>query len=152
MKIIIKTKDIKLDQALKDFIERKINDLEKFLKIFQSEKYFNGYYGKGKPRVEAWVEVGRTTSHHKKGPYFYAECQMHLPGRSLRATSDSPDLRLAICEVKDELQRQLKQYKEKMDAKTKRGQRVLKKGLKLHSDAKFGIEKIKGTRIREEGR
>ncbi len=151
MKVVIKTKDIKLDQSLEDFIERKINDLEKFAKVFQSEKYFNGYYGKGKPRVEAWVEVGKTTSHHKKGPYFYAECQMHLPGRSLRATSDSPNLRLAICEVKDELQRQLKQYKGKAVAKRKRGQRVFKKDLKLNPASRLEIEKIKGTRIREEG-
>jgi len=57
MKIVIKTTNIKLDQALEDFIERKINDLEKFAKVFQGEEYFNGYYGKGKPRVEAWVEI-----------------------------------------------------------------------------------------------
>jgi len=126
MKIVIKATNIKLDQALEDFIERKINDLEKFANVFQSEEYFNGYFSKGKPRVEAWVEIGRTTFHHKKGPYFYAECQMRFPGRSLRATSDSPDLRLAICEVKDGLQRQLKQYKEKMIARRKRDKRVLK--------------------------
>lgn len=151
MKVVIKTKDIKLDRALEDFIERKINDLEKFAKVFQGEKYFNGYYSKGKPRIEAWVEIGRATTHHKKGPYFYAECQMRFPGRSLRATSDSFDLRLAVCEVKDELQRQLKQYKEKVIARRKRGERVLKKDLKLDPATRFGIEKIKGSRIREEG-
>ncbi|PIS39369.1 MAG: ribosomal subunit interface protein [Candidatus Nealsonbacteria bacterium CG08_land_8_20_14_0_20_38_20] len=127
MKIVIKTTNIKLDQALEDFIERKINDLEKFAKVFQGEEYFNGYYGKGKPRVEAWVEIGKETLHHKKGPYFYTECQMRFPGRSLRSTANSPDLRLAICEVKDKLQRQLKQYKEKAGAKTKKGQRSPKK-------------------------
>jgi ribosomal subunit interface protein len=151
MKVVIKTKDIKLDRALEDFIERKINDLEKFASVFQGEKYFNGYYGKGKPRVEAWVEIGRTTRHHKKGPYFYAECQMRFPGRSLRATSSSFDLRLAVCEVKDELQGQLKQYKEKVIARRKRGERVLKKDLKLDPATRREIEKVKGTRIREEG-
>lgn len=151
MKIVIKTTNIKLDRALEDYVERKINDLEKFAKVFQGEEYFNGYYGKGKPRVEAWVEIGKTTKHHKKGPHFYAECQMHLPNRSLRATSSSFDLRLAICEVKDELQRQLKQYKEKTSAKRKRGQRVLKKDLKLSAAARMEIERIKGSRIREEG-
>lgn len=151
MKVVIKTKDIKLDRALEDFVERKINDLEKFASVFQGEEYFNGYYGRGKPRVEAWVEIGRTTLHHKKGPYFYAECQMHLPGRSLRATASLPDLRLAICEVKDELQRQLKQYKEKAIAKRKRGQRVFKKEIKIDPAARLEIEKIKGSRIKEEG-
>ena len=35
MKIVIKTKNIKLNQALEDSIEKKINDLEKFSKIFE---------------------------------------------------------------------------------------------------------------------
>ena len=59
MKIVIKTKNLKLTRALEDFIEEKINDLEKFVNIFQSEKYFDSFYGKGKPKVEAWVEIGK---------------------------------------------------------------------------------------------
>lgn len=112
MKIVIKTTGIKLNQAIKNFIEEKINDLEKFSEIF-GEKYFNGYFGKGKPRVESWVEVGKITRHHQKGPIFRAECQMRFPGKSLRAEVVSKNLKSAIVEVKDELQRQLKQYKEK---------------------------------------
>jgi len=148
MKIIIKTTNLKLNQALKNFIEEKVNSLEKFSEIFQ-QKYFNGFFGKGKPRVEAWVEIGKTTLHHQKGPFFRAECQMKFPGRSLRATALSRDLRLAVTEVKDELQRQLKQYKNKLTAKTFRRQRRFKKSLRLHPSAKFKIRK--GARIREEG-
>jgi ribosome-associated translation inhibitor RaiA len=74
---------------------------------------------------------------------------MRLPGKSLRSEACSGDLRLAITEVKDELQRQLKQYKNKITAKTKRGQRKRKKSLHLSSLAKFQIKK--GQRIREEG-
>ena len=119
MKIIIKTTNLKLNQALKNFIEEKINSLEKFSNIFQKE-YLDSFFGKGKPKVEAWVEIGRTTLHHKKGPVFWAECQMHLPGKSIRSTAKSKDLKLSIIEVKDELQRELKEYKEKLTAKTKR--------------------------------
>jgi len=119
MKIIIKTKNLKLNQALKNFIEEKINSLEKFSNIFQKE-YFDNFFGKGKPRVEAWVEIGRTTLHHKKGPVFWAECQMRFPKKSLRSVAESEDLRQAINEVKDELQRELKQYKTKLIARTKR--------------------------------
>ncbi len=114
MKIIIRTKKIELNQELKDYINEKINSLEKFLKILQDkEKYFDKFFGKGKPRVEAWVEVEKTTLHHKKGPVFRAECQLRLPGQSIRAEAVSEDLRLAINEVKDKLQREFKQYKEK---------------------------------------
>ncbi len=119
MKIIIKTTNLKLNQALKNFIEEKINSLEKFSNIFQKE-YFDNFFGKEKPRVEAWVEIGRTTLHHKKGPVFWAECQMRFPKKSLRSVAESEDLRQAINEVKDELQRELKEYKEKLTAKTKR--------------------------------
>jgi len=148
MKIVIKTTNLKLNQALKNFIEEKIGSLEKFSKIFH-QKYFNSFFGKGKPRVEAWVEIGKTSLHHQKGPFFRAECQMRFPGKSLRSIARSKDLRLAITEVKDELQRQLKQYKNKLTAQTKRRQRHLKKSLRLHSLAKF--KKRKGVRIREEG-
>ena len=139
MKVVIKTKNLRLTRALKNFVEEKINSLEKFLKIFQSAEYFNHLpkrsaglrrtkvlrpFGKGKPRVEAWVEIGKETLHHKKGPFFWAECQMRLPGKSLRSTAKSNNLKLAIIEIKDELQRELKEYKEKIIDKTKRRQRA----------------------------
>jgi ribosomal subunit interface protein len=146
MKIVIKTKNIKLNQSLRSFIREKIDSLEKFSKIFQ-EKYFNNYFKKGKPRVEAWLEIGKSTLHHQKGPFFEAECQMRLPGKSVRSTAKAKDLRLAIVEIKDELQRQLKQYKEKLDSQTKRRQRSLKKDLHFSPLARF----YRKGRIREEG-
>jgi len=147
VKTIIKTKNLKLNQALENFIEEKINDLEKFVNIFQSEKYFDHFFGKGKPKVEAWVEIGKETMHHKKGPVFWAECQMRFPKKSLRSTARAEDLKLAITEVKDELQRELKQCKEKLTAQTKRGARGFKKELKLSPQARF----YRKGRIREEG-
>lgn len=118
MKIVIKTKNIKLTPSFKIYIEEKINSLEKFLKIFQSEKYYNHFFSKGKPRVEAWLEIGRESLHHQKGKVFWAECQMRFPGRSIRATARAEDLKIAINEIKDELQRELKQYKEKTISST----------------------------------
>jgi ribosome-associated translation inhibitor RaiA len=85
--------------------------------------------------------------HHQKGPVFWAECQMRFPKRSLRSTAQSENLKTAINEVKDELQRQLKQYKNKLTAKRKRGARVLKKEIRLSSQARF----YRKGRIREEG-
>ena len=146
MKIVIKTTGIKLNKALEDFIEEKIGELEKFSKIFQ-QRYFNGFFGKGKPRTEAWVEIGKTTRHHQKGQVFFAECQMRFPGRSMRASSISNDLRLAIVQVKDKLQRQLKQYKNKKIVRRKRGQREIKKNFRLSPGARF----YRKGRIREEG-
>jgi len=77
----------------------------------------------------------------------------------LRSIAQRKDLKLAITEVKDELQRELKQYKEKLTAQTKRRARVLKKELKLSPSARLNFEKNLGGqarfyrkgRIREEG-
>ncbi len=112
MKITIRTKNLKLNQEVEDYINEKINSLEKFSKVFK-EEYFNHFFTKGKPRVEAWVEIEKTTLHHKKGPFFRAECQLRFPGKSIRAEAISEDLRLAINEIKDKLQREFKEYKEK---------------------------------------
>ena len=107
MRISIKATNLKLSSAIRDYIEDKIGGLEKFIgKLDQPSE-------KGKPLVEAWVEVGRTTHHHHKGRVFRAECQIRLPGKSVRAESTRSDLHLAIDEIKDELQRELKRYTEK---------------------------------------
>lgn len=150
MKIIIRTKNIQLNLSLKDYINEKINSLEKFSKILQNkEKYFNGFFGKGKPKIEAWVEIERTTIHHKKGPIFRAECQLRFPGKSIRAEVVSEDLRTAINKVKNKLQREFKQYNERSLSLTKRKQRVSKKIIRLDVGARF--KKRKGGRVREEG-
>lgn len=148
MKIVIKTKGIKLNQALRDFIKEKIESLEKFSEILQ-EKYFSSPSPQGKAKVQIWVEIGKITKHHRKGPVFWAECQMRFPKKSLRSTAQSEDLRLAITEVKDELQRQLKRYRDRAKSKIEKGQRSLKKSLRLSPSAR--LKRKKGARIREEG-
>ena len=102
MKIIIKGAKIKLTPILKDFVEEKITDLEK---LFESNI-------KRDFEVKAFVEIGKTSEHHRKGDIFFAECQIFLPGKGVRAVAKKEDLKLAICEVKDQLQVQLKKYKE----------------------------------------
>ena len=120
MKIIIKTKNTVLTQAIEDFIKEKINPLEKFIKVLHNGKYISPSSGKEKPVLVAWVEIGKETRHHKKGPFFRAECQIKLPGKSVRAESFSKDLRTAITEVKDELQRELKKEKGKISIKKRK--------------------------------
>ena len=107
IKIIIKGAKIKLTPILKDFVEEKITDLEK---LFESNI-------KRDFEVKAFVEIGKTSEHHRKGDIFFAECQIFLPGKGVRAVAEKEDLKLAICEVKDQLQVQLKKYKEIQEEK-----------------------------------
>lgn len=142
MKIIIGAKGIKLTEELKEFIESEMNSLEKFAKGIFGEKYYDGFFGKGRARAEAHFEVA------KQRGFYYAECNLSFPKKLIRSESLKKNLKSAIIEVKDELQREIKEYKEKFIAKEKRGQRAFKKDLKLSPLARF----FRKGRIREEGR
>ncbi|MEK7607024.1 MAG: ribosome-associated translation inhibitor RaiA [Patescibacteria group bacterium] len=109
MKCNIKTTNITLDAPLQVYIEEKIGTLGKFV----PQHVENGV-------AEAWVEIGKTSQHHKTGFIWRAECDIRLPGKILRAEDIDIDLRVAIDHVKDDLQRQLTAYKEKTLTKTKR--------------------------------
>src|SRR3989344_4971244 len=99
MKLIITTKNISLDGPLEVFIEDKIGGLEKFI-------------GKSST-VEARVEIGLPSKHHRSGRIFYAEVNLKLGGQLLRATCQHEDLRNAIVDVKNELQKQISKFKSK---------------------------------------
>jgi putative sigma-54 modulation protein len=123
MKIVIKTTNIDLTPSLKDYTEKKIGELEKFFQMIRGK---GQDFEKGKPPYEVWVELERTTRHHHKGRVFRAECQIRLPGRSLRAESVKEDIYLAIDDVRDELQREVDRYKQKQVSRYKRMARRMK--------------------------
>ncbi|MDO8486325.1 MAG: HPF/RaiA family ribosome-associated protein [Candidatus Staskawiczbacteria bacterium] len=127
MKIIIKTKNLKLTAILQEFIEEKIGGLKRFVKILQKENDFK----KGKDSGEFFVEVKRETKHHRKGDIFRAEARVHLPGKTLVAISEKDDLERAIVDVKDELQQEIKKYKLKKTEVVIRKQRKAKKELEF---------------------
>jgi ribosomal subunit interface protein len=126
MKVEIKATNLKLTKELKEFIEGQINSLEKFARGTFKERYEEGFFGKRKPTVEARVEIKG-----KERGFYYAECNLNFPKRLIRSESLKKNLKSAIIEVKDELQREIKEYKEKFFAKFKRGARKLKRELKI---------------------
>ena len=98
MKVELNAKNIKLDDALIIWIQKKIIGLDRFLKKIDPAV------------VEARIEIGKPSRHHQKGMVWYAEVNLKLPGKLLRATNTNKDLRTAINQVKDELQVQIKRY------------------------------------------
>lgn len=90
-----------LDEPLKVFVHDKIGSLEHFME--------------GMGEVYAAVEIGKTSHHHHKGPYFYAEANISVNRGNdpFRASEKREDLRVAIVAVTDELQRQIRRHKEK---------------------------------------
>jgi putative sigma-54 modulation protein len=101
MKFNIKTTNIELTSELRNYVEEKINSLDKFIKYTNSS-------------IQSWVEIGRTTKHHQTGKIWRAEVQIHLPKKSVRAEAVSDNIFVAINEVVDELQIELKKYKGKI--------------------------------------
>ena len=101
MKINLKATELDLTPALREYIERKIDSLSRFLKRWDAEG-----------AVEIWVEVARTTRHHHKGNVFRAEADLRLPGKVLRAEDEDRDIRTAIDRIKDKLKREIEKYKE----------------------------------------
>jgi putative sigma-54 modulation protein len=125
MRIIIRAKNIDLTQAIKDWIEKKLSSLEKILGDLAEDKFF----GRGKEKVEIWVEIGKISHHHLKGEVFYARAQLNLPQTTIRAEENNEDLRTAINLVRDELQREIKKYRTKIIEQKRRKRRFLKNKL-----------------------
>ena len=92
---------MELTEAIKDYVNEKVGSLE---------KYFDGI-------LEARVDVGIISHHHQKGDIFRAEVNLEVPQKHvLRAEAEREDLYAAINEAKDDLQLQLKKFKEKLRA------------------------------------
>lgn len=98
MKINILFKNITPDEPLKVFVEDRIGGLEKF-------------FGPGP--IEARVELGLPSKHHRSGRIYYAEVNLKVGGKLMRATCQHEDLRNAIVDVKNELQKQFRKFKDK---------------------------------------
>ncbi len=116
MRINIKTTNFSLTPAIQTYLEEKLNSLKKLLPNDES--------------ISANVELGKTTKHHQKGDIFKAEVNLVLPNRLLRVVAQEWDLRVAIDSVKDELQRKIKDNKEKNISLHKKGGRIFKKLLR----------------------
>ena len=116
MRITIKYKNIDPTPALDAYVERKIGSLSKFMKTLEANR-----------EILAEVELARPNKHHNKGEVFYAEVNMNLPGKLLRASQKDYDMRVAIDGVKDDLQRQIKKDSDKRRARSSKNARAVRK-------------------------
>jgi ribosomal subunit interface protein len=107
MKFSLKTTNLELTSDISDHLEKTINSLDKFINNVDSV-------------VQAWVEIGRISQHHRSGKIYRAEVQIHLLGKSVRSEAVAKTIFQAINEVRDELQRELKQYKRKKNSRTRK--------------------------------
>lgn len=116
MEIKIRTKNLQLTSHLKNYIRKKLEKVEKFLvKITK----------KGTTEME--IEVEKITRGQNKGEVHRVEAQIFGPGISIRAEDTSTTPKEAVSEVKYELERQLKEHKDKKTTLQRKGARKVKK-------------------------
>ena len=126
MRTTLKATNVALTPELRGYLDKKLDALEKFI----GEE----------PSAICDVEVGKSTKHHQTGPVFYAEFNLHLPGRDLRATAEAETVHAALDEVKDEILQELRKEK------TRRTAFLREQGAKLkefiRSASAFSVEQF----------
>ena len=111
MNISIKSTNIELTPALKDYAEKRIASLTKLT---------------GED-ITAIAEIGKTTTHHKQGDVFRAEVNITTSlGKQFRAASEKADLYEAIDDVRNEIASSISSSKGKKEALWKRGAQKIK--------------------------
>ena len=121
MKINIKATNLELTEAIREYTEKKVSSLEKYFQEFADD-------------AVAYVEVAKTTMHHKQGDFFKAEFSINFHGQKYFAVSEKADLYASIDEVREQIDRQLTAKKDKGDTMFRRGARSIKKMMKGLSD------------------
>ncbi len=106
MKINIQSTNLELTPAISEYIQTKIDMLEKYLGDIQV--------------VNCDFEVEKAVGGQNKGEIFRAEINLQIPRELLRVDKTEADLYKAIDKVKDHVEEMIISYKEKLRDK-KRG-------------------------------
>lgn len=106
MRVDILGNKLDLTPSIKKYIYDKFVPLGKALSRFEHEG-----------ETVLFVEIARSTKHHKKGDVFYAEATLKLPGKTIRAERFDVDARASIDAVKNILREEIKKFKEKKEEK-----------------------------------
>lgn len=110
MNIIVKGSHMDVTDAIREYVEKKVKTLEKFLDV--------------NARIDA--EVGKTTNHHKHGDIFRAELNITNEGQSVFVKAEEADLYAAIDKVRDEASHILNSKKDKKQSLFRRGAQKMK--------------------------
>ena len=120
MKINLQGKNFELTEPIKDYILKKITDLEKLLITIEKEG----------GEIIINFEVGKSTRHHKTGVVFHSDCLIKINGEKFYSGSDKEDLYQTIDEVKKSLFGKIIKAKDRKKTLFKRGASSIKKMMK----------------------
>ncbi|MBI2607570.1 MAG: ribosome-associated translation inhibitor RaiA [Candidatus Doudnabacteria bacterium] len=110
MKIAIKGTNLQLTSSIKQYVEEKVGNLDKYLKHV----------------IEAKVELEKDRHHHT-GDVMRAEVMLVLGSKILRADASSEDIFASVDLVIPKLKEQISKFKDKRETLKRRGARSAKK-------------------------
>ena len=102
----IKATGLDLTPSIRLYIEEKFKPISRLVRRFDSEG-----------GVEMWLEIARTTRHHRRGDVFLAEADIRLPKKILRAEERARDIRTAIDLLKHTLRLEIEKYRTRLEEK-----------------------------------
>ncbi|HCY17928.1 MAG: hypothetical protein UR62_C0022G0010 [Candidatus Nomurabacteria bacterium GW2011_GWF2_35_12] len=120
MKINLQGKNFELTETIKDYILKRVTNLEKLLSTIETRG--------GEIMVN--FEVGKSTKHHKSGIVFHSDCLININGKKFYSSSDKEDLYQTIDEIKENLFNEIKKSKDRRQTLFKRGAASIKKMMK----------------------
>jgi len=120
MQINLQGKNIELTPAIKDYVSKRVTNLDKLLSRIEE----------GQGKVMANFEVGKSTNHHKGGEVFHANCSIEIDGKEFYGSADKEDLYEAVDAVKDSLYNEINKNKDRRQTLFKRGASSIKKMMK----------------------
>ena len=120
MNINLQGKNMELTEAIKDYVLKRVTNLEKLLSTIETRG--------GEVMVN--FEVGKSTKHHKSGVVFHADCLININGKEFYSSSDKEDLYQAVDEIKESLFNEIKKSKDRRQTLFKRGAASIKKMMK----------------------
>lgn len=120
MQINLQGKNIELTEAIKEYVLKRVTNLEKLLSRIEGRQ--------GKVMVN--FEVSRSTNHHKSGEVFHADCLIKIDGKEFYSSADKEDLYQAVDAIKDSLYNEINKNKDRTQTLFKRGATSIKKMMK----------------------
>ena len=120
MNINLQGKNFELTEAIKDYVLKRVTNLEKLLSTIEA--------GGGEVLVN--FEVGKSTKHHKTGVVFHSDCLININGKEFYSSSDKEDLYQAVDEIRTNLFNDIRKNKDRKQTLFKRGASSVKKMMK----------------------
>lgn len=113
MKLQLKVTNLELTDSISAHVQERMDSLERMVRRWGDQ-------------AVAYVEIGRTTRHHRQGDVYRAELNLRFPGGMVRVVRQGADLHSVIDAMRDEMLQELSKFRSKRRELAERSARVFK--------------------------